>query len=112
MSGLFLAKNVNRTDAARVVTEAIIGVSDGRVSRLNLIRNARLERERVEETEVIAQPDSRWLGYDLADLEDGYYAAESTNNERVTYFEVVGGAVGWFGHDEKTTLRRMRRGGV
>ncbi|MGK2966318.1 MAG: hypothetical protein ACSLFM_12050 [Tepidiformaceae bacterium] len=110
MSGLFLAKNVTRTDAPRIVTEAIVGVSDGRLSRLNLIRNTRLERARVEETEVIAQGEGRWLGYELADLEDGYYAAQSTNNERTTYFEVLNGEVGWFGHDEKATIRRMKRG--
>lgn len=108
MSGLSLVKHVNRIDQARVITETAPGVSDGRLSRLHLIRNMRVERERVEETDMVPQGDGHWLGFDLAGLEDGYYAAESTNDERVTFFEVRGGGVGWIGHDEKQTIRRMR----
>ena len=37
------------------------------------------------------------------------YAAESTNDERVTFFEVRGGEVGWVGHEEKQAARRMKR---
>jgi hypothetical protein len=110
MSGLSLVKHVNRIDQPKVITEAVPGVSDGRLSRLHLIRNARLEFRRVEESDMVAQGDGRWLGYELADLDDGYYAAESTNDERVTYFEVDRGEIGWIGHDEKQVIRRMRHG--
>lgn len=109
MSGLFLVGEVRRIDPSRVVTASATGVSDGRLSRLRLIRSSRLQYDRVEESDVDPHGEVTWLGYDLSDVADGFYSAESTNDERVTYFEVSGGGVGWFGHDEKEVMRRMRR---
>jgi hypothetical protein len=111
MGGLSLVGHVNSIDSPCVITEARSGESDGRLTRLRLIRGTRLEHERIEETDLLPQRDSQWLSYDLTVVANGYYAAESTNDERVTFFEVRDGSVGWITHDEKQAIRRIRRAG-
>ncbi len=114
MSGLFLARSNSRTDAPYIVTEAYTGVSDGRLYRLRP-STRRPVRVSIESTDEQTAPsgDGRWIRYDVRELDEGIYVAESIGPDGVpieTFFLVEGGEVRRdFGSDEKRAERELRR---
>jgi hypothetical protein len=55
MSGLSLVRTISHIDAPYIVTEAVSGLSDGRLFRLRLVGRSRLERDEVESPDVQPQ---------------------------------------------------------
>lgn len=110
MAGLSLLRTIEYIDAAHVITEAVAGLSDGRLFRLRLVGQRRLERDEVEAADVQPQGEGQLLRYPIEDLEDGYYEAHSTCDERTVYFQIRNAEAGRLFDDDKHVLRAMKRG--
>lgn len=110
MAGLSLLRTIEYIDAAHVITEAVSGVSDGRLFRLRLIGRSRLSRDEIEAADAQPQGEGQLLRYPIEDLEDGYYEAHSTCDERTVYFQILNAEAGRMFDDERHVLRVMKRG--
>jgi PPOX class probable F420-dependent enzyme len=111
--GLHLVRGLERVAAPHVTTEHRAGVSSGGVSRLRPAGDGASE-EPVESQDEAAMPDEggRMLRYPLADLEDGFYVAESVGAASAvthTYFEVRGARVTRIFGDRRRALRELKR---
>ncbi len=110
MAGLSLARTIEYIDAPHVITEAVSGLSDGRLFRLRLIGRSRLARDEIEAADAQPQGEGQLLRYPIEDLEDGYYEAHSTCDERTVYFQILNAETGRMFDDERHVLRVMKRG--
>ena len=107
--GISLVRGVTRIRAQKIITERVSGVSDGRLFKLRLIARKYLQADGIESTDEQAQGEGVVIGYLTDDLDDGFYKANSTCDERTVYLQVVDGAVGRILPDEQRTLREMKR---
>ena len=112
-AGLNLVRTMQRIPASHVTTEYRAGLSTGMLMRLRYAPEG-ARRSPTESQDEAAMPDEggRMLRFNLADLEDGIYAAESigaANIARTTYFEVEGGRVGRVFDGERRALQELRR---
>lgn len=107
--GLYLVGSVRRSRSPQIVTQSVSGISDGRLYRLKLIARKYSEKERIESTDEAAQGEGVTIRYPTEDLQDGFYEAHSTCDERTVFIEVAAGRVKRTLRDARQTLSEMKR---
>jgi hypothetical protein len=107
--GLSLVRGVTPIRARKIITERVSGMSDGRLYQLKLIARKYIKPDEIESTDEEAQGEGMAVGYPTDDLNDGFYKANSTCDERTVFFEIAGGAVVRTFPNERRTLQELKR---